>query len=100
MPSPHLPLEGMDTKEEFRTILPEPWEVTKEFVNAEKARLNKSKPYAICAVPANVDTPCEELIQGLEDAIEEAKFPDDGEAGHVGETARTYVKGSTRMQNS
>ena len=71
------------------------WKI-KSFVDFDQAKKMGGgvKAHALCVVPTDVDTPCEELLQSLHDAIDEAKFPDDGEAGHVGETARTYGRGS------
>ncbi len=93
--------KGMDTKAKLRKILPAPWDIH-SFVDFDKAKIHGKglKAHAICAVPKDVDTPCDELLQSLDEAIWRAKDPDDGEAGHVGETARTYVKGSSKRRGS
>ena len=89
--------KGVDTEAKLQEILPPPWRIMR-FVDFDQAKKmgGDVRAYAFCAVPTDVDTPCEDLWQSFYDAIDEAKSPDDGEAGHVGETARTYGRGSRR----
>ena len=96
----HYPVylwKGIDSQDDLEKILPPPWCIQR-FVDFDQAKKMGGgvKAFAFCAVPPDVDTSCEELLQSLHEAIDEAKFPDDGEAGHVGETARTYGRGSRR----
>lgn len=49
------------------------------------------KAHAICAVPNDVDTPCEELLQSLHDAIDEAKFPDEVQTGDHARSAHSLL---------
>jgi len=93
--------KGIDSQDDLEKILPPPWKVH-NFVGFDQAKKmgGSVKAHALCAVPPEVNTPCEDLLRCLDEAIWQAKCPDDGEAGHVGETARTYGSGSNKKRGS
>ena len=72
--------KGIDSRDDLTKILPSTWRI-KSFVDFDQAKKMGGgvKGHALCAVPTDVDTPCEELKQGLHDAIDKAMFPDDEE---------------------
>ncbi len=71
--------KGINSRDDLKKFIPAPWAIV-NFVGYEEARKRSdTEAGAICAVPKGIDTPCEELKQGLHDAIDKAMFPDDGE---------------------
>ena len=87
--------KGINSRDDLKKFIPPPWEIV-NFVGYEEARKRArtttngcrilSPAQALCAVADDVNIPCKELLRCLDEAIWQAKCPDDGEAGHVGET--------------
>ena len=89
--------KGIESEADLKQILPAPW-VIHTFVGPNNADGKDNVGHATCAVPSDEDASCDELYERLFDVIDDGRYPDDGEAGHVGEVAKTYGRGSDRKK--